>query len=161
MKVTDVARRSSARELLDDSAATWSMQLGVLVGAACLLVAALGLAIAGAASWRSRARDLSVLRLNGLAARDARRISLGEQLPVVLVSVVTGAAAGLLAAHYALPTLPLLPADPAVDLVDLSAAWGAVLVLTVLTLLVLGAAGALVAGLVARRASLDRAVGAS
>jgi putative ABC transport system permease protein len=161
MKVTEVARRSSARELLDDSAATWSMQLGVLVGVASLLVAALGLAIAGAASWRSRARDLSVLRLNGLAARDARRISLGEQLPVVLVSVVIGAGAGVLAAHYALPTLPLLPVDPAVDLVDLSAAWGSVLVLTVLTLLVLGVVGALVAGLVARRASLDRAVGTS
>jgi len=158
MKITHVARVSEARELLDDTAATWSMQLGVLVGIACLVVAACGLTIAGAASWRSRARDLAILRLNGLSHRDVRRVSLGEQLPAIVMSVLTGAASGVLAAHFALPTLPLLPADPVVDLVDLSAAWTAVFILAGLTLAVLGAVGALVAAAVARRASLDRTV---
>ena len=158
MEVTAVTRVSAARRVLDESAATWSMQLGVLVGVACLLVAALGLAIGGAASWRSRARDLAIMRLNGLGRGDVRRISLGEQLPMVVVAVLTGAAAGMLAAHYALPTLPVLPADPPVDLVDLSADWATVLVLTGVAVLALCAVGVVIAGLVARRAVLDRAV---
>lgn len=160
MDVTAVARVSTARGLLDDSAATWSMQLGVLVGVACLLVAGLGLAIGGAASWRTRSRDLAILRLNGVAGRDIRRISIGEQLPTVVVSVLAGGGAGVLAAHYALPTLPLLPADPAVDLIDLSAAWGALLVLIAVAVVTLGAVGAIIAALVARRASPESVVGA-
>ncbi|MGY2874322.1 putative ABC transport system permease protein [Marmoricola sp. URHA0025 HA25] len=160
MEVTAVSTYSEARRLLDRTSATWSMQLGVLVGVACLVVAALGLAIAGAATWRSRARDLAIMRLNGLPAGDVRRISVGEQLPMVVVSVLIGAGTGVLAAHYALPTLPLLPDDPAVDLVDLSAAWGPVAVLTVVTAVALCTVGLLIAALVARRASLDRVVGA-
>jgi ABC-type antimicrobial peptide transport system permease subunit len=157
MRVTDVRRVSAARERLDDSAATWSMQLGVLVAIASLVVAGLGLVIAGAASWRSRARDLAILRLNGLPTSALRRISLGEQLPLVLVSVLTGATAGLVAAQYALPTLPLLPSKPAVDLVDLAPSWGALLAVALVTALALGAVGVLVAGVVARRADLERA----
>jgi len=156
VQVTDVARVSRVRSLLDESAATWSTRLGVLVGLACLVVAALGLAIAAAASWRSRARDLAILRLNGVTARDARRTCLREQLPTVAVAVLAGAATGVLAAHYALPTLPLLPAAPPVDLVVLSTAWGAVVVLTVLTALVLGGVGVVVADAVFRRATMDR-----
>jgi putative ABC transport system permease protein len=161
MNVSHVARISAARATLDESAATWSMQLGVLVGLACLVVAGIGLAIGGAASWRSRARDLAVLRLNGVPERDARRISLGEQLPMVAVAVVTGAAAGVLAAHYALPTLPLLPAAPPVDLVDLSTAWSTVVLLAAMTALALGAVAAVVADLVFRRATPDRVGGGS
>jgi hypothetical protein len=156
--VTAVHRVSAARRLLDDSASAWSMQLGVLVGIACLLVAGLGLAIAGAASWRTRARDLAILRLNGLTGPDVRRVSLGEQLPMVVVSVLAGAGVGVLAAHYALPTLPLLPADPQVDLIDLSAAWGVVLVLVGVAAVVLCTVGAAIAALVARRASPERVV---
>jgi putative ABC transport system permease protein len=157
--VTTVHRVSAARRLLDDSAAAWSMQLGVLVGMACLLVAGLGLAIAGAASWRTRAGDLAILRLNGVAGRDVRRIAVGEQVPTVAVSVLTGAGIGVLAAHYALPTLPMLPADPVVDLIDLSAAWVTVLVVVVGAALALCAAGAVIAALVARRAGLEHVVG--
>jgi ABC-type antimicrobial peptide transport system permease subunit len=161
MRITHVARTSAARSLLDDSAATWSMQLGVLVAIACLLVAALGLAIAGAASWRSRARDLAILRLNGLAPPELRRISLGEQLPMVVVAALTGAVAGLVAAQYALPTLPLLPGKPAVDLVDLTPPWPTLLLVAVGAALALGVVGAVVADLVTRRASLDRVAGAA
>ena len=82
-------------------------------------------------------------------------------MPTVVVAVLAGAGVGVLAAHYALPTLPLLPADPAVDLIDLSAPWRVVLVLTCVAVVVLCSTGALIAALVARRASLDRAVEAA
>jgi hypothetical protein len=159
MRITEVRRVSAARERLAGTAATWSMQLGVLVAIASLVVAALGLVIGGAASWRSRARDLAILRLNGLPAAALRRISLGEQLPLVLVSVLTGATAGIVAAQYALPTLPLLPVEPAVDLADLAPSWGALIVVALVTALALGAVATVVASLIARRASPERVVG--
>lgn len=141
LDVASVTRTSEVRRELDDSAATWSLELGVLVGIACLLVAVLGLAIAAAGAWRGRSRDLAVLRLNGLAVADLRRISVIEQLPTTVAGVVVGVVAGVIAAHYALPTLPLLPADPPVDLVDLSTAWGVVLALAALAVVVLGTFG--------------------
>jgi hypothetical protein len=141
LDVESVARTSEARHELDESAATWSLELGILVGVACLLVAVLGLAIAGAGAWRARSRDLAVLRLNGMSRGDVRRISLVEQLPAMLVAVLVGAVSGVVAAHYALPTLPLLAVDPPVDLVDFSAAWGVVVALAALALAVLGLVG--------------------
>lgn len=161
VSVTDVARVSAARAALGDSAAAWSLQLGVLVGVACLVVAALGLVIAGAASWRPRARDLAILSLNGLPSRDVRRAAVVEQLPAIAAAVLTGGLLGVAAAHYALPTLPLLPVDPPVDLVDLSAAWLPVSALTILAALVLAVVGGLVSAAVRHRATLDRVAGAS
>lgn len=141
LQVGDVVRTSEVRRDLDRTAATWSLELGVLVGGACLLVALLGLAIAAAGAWRSRAHDLAVLRLNGLPLRDVRRISVIEQLPSLLAAVVLGAVGGVVAAHFALPTLPLLATDPQVDLVDLSAAWGVVLTLGAAAVVLLGLVG--------------------
>jgi hypothetical protein len=157
--VTHVARTADARHRLDDSATSWSLLLGILVGGACLLVAALGLAVAGAASWRPRARDLAILRLNGVGVADLRWIAVGEQLPTIPVAVVAGTATGVLAAHFALPSLPLLPHDPQVDLIDLSPAWPIVLTVGAVSLAVLCAVGAVVAWLVERRAGSERAVG--
>jgi hypothetical protein len=159
MSVTDVRRTSATRDVLDDTAAGWSLQLGVLAGAAALVVAALGLAVAGAASWRPRTRDLAVLELNGMSMRTLRRISLGEQAPAIAAAVLSGAAVGVVAAHYALPTLPLLPDDPPVDLVDLSTAWPTLLVVVPLTVVVLCVVGALVGGIIVRRTRVDRVVG--
>jgi hypothetical protein len=141
LAITSEARTSDARRELDDSAATWSLRLGIVVGLVCLLVALLGLAIAGAGAWRARLRDLAVLRLNGVARAGVRRVAAVEQVPLLLVSVVLGAVVGMVAAHYALPTLPLLAVDPQVDLTDLSPAWGVVLVLTAVAGAILGVAG--------------------
>jgi putative ABC transport system permease protein len=80
-------------------------------------------------------------------------------VPMVVVSVLVGSAAGVVAAHYALPTLPLLPTDPDVELVDLSTAWSVVLVLTGIAAVVLCGFGAVIAMLVTRRARVDRVVG--
>ncbi len=141
LEIAAVSRTSDVRRELDEAAATWSLRLGIVVGLVCLLVALLGLAIAGAGAWRARQRDLAVLRLNGVALVDVRRVAVVEQVPLLLVSVVLGAAVGMLAAHYALPTLPLLAVDPQVDLTDLSTAWGVVLVLTAAAGAILGVAG--------------------
>jgi hypothetical protein len=156
LEVEGVARISAARHELDESAATWSLELGILVGMACLLVAVLGLAIAGAGAWRARSRDLAVLRLNGMSRGDVRRISLVEQLPAMLVAVLLGATSGVVAAHYALPTLPLLAVDPQVDLVDFSAAWGVVVALAAVALAVLGLVGWTTARAVADAAGPSR-----
>lgn len=159
MSVIGVERTSTTRDLLDDTAAGWSLQLGVLAGSAALVVAALGLAVAGAASWRPRTRDLAVLELNGMSARAIRRISLGEQVPAIAAAVLSGAAVGVVAAHYALPTLPLLPEDPPVDLVDLSTEWTTVLVLVPVTVVLLCLVGAAVGAAIVRRTRIDQAVG--
>lgn len=161
LAVTRVTRVSDVRDRLEESAASWSLQLGVLVGIAGLLVACLGLMIAAAAAWRNRTRDLAVLRMNGMSAATTRRISIAEQLPTIIAAVLAGAAGGVLAAHYALPTLPLLPSDPQVDLVDLSAAWPAVFLMASTTLVTWCGVGWLLAAVAARRATLDRVVGAS
>lgn len=158
MSLTHVARTSDARRLLDESPATWSLRLGGLVGVACLVVALLGLAVAGAASWRSRARDLATLRLHGMDSGVVRGISLTEQAATTVVPVLAGSAAGILAARFALPELSLLPTSPQVDLVDLSTAWPEVLALTSAMLLALCCTGLVVAWLIARRARLELVV---
>ncbi len=156
LEIEDVARTSEARHELDESAATWSLELGILVAVACLLVAVLGLAIAGAGAWRARSRDLAVLRLNGVTRGEVDRISLVEQLPGMLVAVLVGAVSGVVAAHFALPTLPLLAVDPQVDLVDFSAAWSVVIALAVAALVVLGLVGWTAARSVANAAAPTR-----
>jgi hypothetical protein len=161
VSVLDVLRESRAVSALEESPAAWSLGLGVLVGIACLLVAVLGLLVAGTASWTRRARDLAVIRLHGLPAAQARRIALGEQLPVVLVAGIAGTLSGLLAAHFSLPALPILPAAPPVDLVDLSTAWGPVALLAGIPVLVLCGLAWALGSLVARRAGFDRIGGAS
>jgi predicted lysophospholipase L1 biosynthesis ABC-type transport system permease subunit len=159
--VLQVRRESQAVSELEESPAAWSLRLGVLVGVACLLVAILGLLVAGTASWARRARDLAVIRLHGLPAAQARRIALGEQLPVVVVASVAGTLSGLLAAHFSLPSLPILPTAPPVDLLDLSTAWGPVALLAVVPVLALCGLAWALGSLVARRAGFDRIGGAS
>jgi hypothetical protein len=156
MSVLHVSRTSQARTVLAQSAASWSLQLGVLVGVASLLVAALGLVIAAAASWRPRTRDLAILTLNGVPPGRTARIALGEQLPAIVVAVLAGAAVGALAAHWAMPTIPLLPSEPPVDLLDLSFAWPPVLLVAAGTVVALCVVGWLLSSLVARRSDLTR-----
>jgi hypothetical protein len=156
VSVGSVARESEARDALGESPAAWSLRLGILVGVSCLLVAGLGLTIAAAATWRTRTRDLAVLGVNGTSAGTLGRISLGEQLPPVVLAVLAGAAGGVLAAHYALPSLPLLPTEPAVDLLDLSVPWGTVMVLSGAALIALGLLAWLLGLLISRRATLGR-----
>jgi hypothetical protein len=159
--VLQVRRESRAVTELEESPAAWSLELGVLVGVACLLVAVLGLLVAGTASWTRRARDLAVIRLNGLPPAQARRIALGEQLPVVVAAGLAGTLSGLVAAYFSLPALPILPSTPPVDLLDLSTAWRPVVLLAVVPVLVLCALAWALGSLVARRAAFDRIGGAS
>jgi len=158
MSVLRVDREADALDELEQSASAWSLQLGVLVAVACLLVAALGVGIAGAASWRTRTRDLAVLRLHGTPASGLARVSLGEQLPVILVAVIAGTASGVLASQVAASSVPLLPTAPAADLLDTSLDWPVMLVLGLVAAVALSALGWLVGVLVARRTTLARLV---
>ena len=159
LAVLRVSREAEARRDLQESASAWSLQLGVLAGVACLLVSALGLVIAAVASWRTRTRDLAILRLNGMSPAASGRIPLGEQLPGIVLGGVAGALAGVLAAHFSLPSLPLLPTDPPVDLLDLSIAWGTVLPIAGAAVLALAVLGWLLGAQIARRSTLDRVLG--
>jgi hypothetical protein len=161
LAVLSVARESDARTSLAQSPSAWSLQLGALVAVACLLVSGLGLVIAGTASWAARTRDLAVVRLNGMTARSVRQMALGEQVPAIVVGSVVGALAGVIAAHLSLREVPLLPSPPPVDLLDLSVDWPLVALLTGAAVLIGGVLGWLLGLLTARRAGVDRVLGAS
>ena len=161
LAVLGVARESEARAVLAQSPSAWSLQLGALVAVACLLVSGLGLVIAGTASWAARTRDLAVVRMNGMTARTVRQIALGEQVPAIVVGGVVGALAGVLATHLSLREVPLLPAAPPVDLLDLSVDWPLVAMLTGVAVLTGAGLGWLLGLLTARRAGVDRVLGAS
>jgi hypothetical protein len=128
------------RQVLDQSAAAWSLQLAAVVGVAALLIALLVLAVSAASTWRLRTRDLAALRMSGVPRRTVAAMSVAAQLPAVVVGVVAGTAAGLYGAHLALPIVPLLAHEPEVSTVDLGTAWPAVAAAVAVTLVVLGLA---------------------
>jgi hypothetical protein len=75
---------------------------------------------------------------------------------VIVVAVVSGSAAGVVAAHWAMPTIPLLPTAPPVDLLDLSVAWTPVLVIAGIAAVALSGLGWALGALITRRSRLDR-----
>lgn len=149
--------RAQAQSLLDNSASAWGLQMALVVGAAALLLAALVIVLVAAASSRSRARDYAALRLVGVSARDLRATSYGEQVVVVVVSVVAGVACGLVGARLAVPLVPFFTVPSTLFPVDATLALAPVLAASVAGLVVLVTVAAVVAGRLVRRATLDRA----
>ncbi|TWP38211.1 ABC transporter permease [Leekyejoonella antrihumi] len=146
---------AQARGVFDRSAATWALQLGVVVGATAALLAALVLLIAVATSWRLRSRDYAALRMAGLRRRQLALISVGEQLPVVIISVLLGVACGVIGAHFAMPHVPLFATPPAIPVINLSISWPAVGLAGIGALIVVGVVAWLSGRWVAGRAHLD------
>ncbi len=153
---TDVRRYAVVRKTYDDSVSSWSLALGAAVAPAVMLLAILVLLVLALIGWRARARDLAVLRLNGVGRRTTRRLAVWAQLPAVLVAVVGGVLAGLAGAALAMPDVTLLPAPPEVPVIDLGTAWPAVLAVAVLCLVLLPAVAALTGLVVARQAHVER-----
>jgi predicted lysophospholipase L1 biosynthesis ABC-type transport system permease subunit len=121
-----------------------------------MLLALLVLLVLAAIGWRTRARDLAVLRLNGVGRRTTRRLGVWAQLPAVLVGVVGGVLAGLGGAALAMPDVAFLPEVPEVPVLDVTTSWPAVVAVTVVCLVLLPAAAALTGLVVARRAHVER-----
>ncbi len=104
--VTSVETRADLQELYDSSASAWGLRLALVVGLLALLIAGIVLVLVAVTTWRGRSRDYAALRMAGVGASALRRVALGEQWTVVAVSVVVGAAAGVLGAQLAMPIIP-------------------------------------------------------
>ncbi|WP_141781819.1 FtsX-like permease family protein [Nocardioides albertanoniae] len=154
--VTTTRTLTDVRSDLDESVATWSLRLGVVVGLAAVVIAVLALSVLTATGWRTRARDLASLWLAGVNRRTVRRLPGGTQLLPVVLGVLAGAGAGVLATLLTLPDLPIFAVEPAVDAVNLSVPWAAVGLTTLGCLLVLSTAAVLLGRAVATAARLDR-----
>jgi hypothetical protein len=154
--VTDARRYTTIRQGYDDSVSSWSLALGAAVAPSVMLLALLVLLVLALIGWRTRARDLAVLRLNGVGRRTTRRLAVWAQLPAVLLAVAGGVAAGLAGAMLAMPDVALLPVPPDVPVIDIATSWPVVLVVAGACLVVLPAAAALTGLVVARRAHVER-----
>lgn len=154
--VTDARRYSEVRQAYRDTVASWSLALGAAVAPAVALLALLVLLVLALIGWRARARDLAVLRLNGVGRATTRRLAVWPQLPPVLVAVAGGVLAGLAGAEVAMPDVTLLPTPPEVPLVDLATSWPAVLAVAAVCLVVLPASAALAGLVVVRQAHVER-----
>lgn len=154
--LTTTTTLHDVRRGYDESAATWSIQLAALVGAAAVLIALLVLLVGAASGWRFRTRDLAALRMSGVPRRTVGAMAVAAQLPAVAVGVVAGTAAGLYGASLALPTVPLLADPPAVSTLDLDTAWPAVAAAVLAVLAVLATSSVIIGRTLARRSDVRR-----
>lgn len=154
--VTTARTLTDVRRDLDESVAAWSLRLGVVVGLTAVAIAVLALSVLAVTGWRARARDLASLWLAGVDRRTVKRLPGDTQLLPVVLGVLAGAGAGVLATLLTLPDIPLFTVEPAVDATDLSVPWPAVGLTTLGCLLVLGTAAALLGRAVAAAARFDR-----
>lgn len=154
--VTDVRRSATIRQSYDETVASWSLALGAAVAPAVLVLALLVLVVLAAIGWRTRTRDLAVLRLNGLDGRTTRRLAVWAQLSAVMPAIVAGVAAGMAGAALAMPDVAFLPEPPEAPVVDTSTSWSAVLAITTTCVVVLLVVAAVAGLAVARRAHVER-----
>ncbi|MBD3926225.1 hypothetical protein IEZ26_16490 [Nocardioides cavernae] len=154
--LTDVRRFSTISQAYDDTVASWSLALGAAVAPAVMVLALLVLLVLAAIGWRTRARDLAVLRLNGMGVRTTRRLAVWAQLSAVIPAIVAGVAAGMAGAALAMPDVAFFPEPPHVPVVDTSTSWPAVLAVTATCVVVLLAVAAVAGLVVARRAHVER-----
>ena len=156
VEIASTRKLSEVRLTYDASAAAWSLQLAVLVGAVALLIALLVLVVSAVSGWRFRTRDFAALRMSGVPRRSIRSIAVAAQFPAVLVGVAAGALSGLFGAQLAMPIVPLFATAPEVSTLDLSTAWLAVLAAALLSLAVLGAGSVVIGRALAASAELRR-----
>ena len=156
LTVSSTARAGDAQRTFDRSAPAWGLQLALVVGLAALTMAGMVLVVVVATSWRQRARDYAGLRMSGLAPRTVRLAAVGEQLVVVTVATIAGAACGLLGAALTLPVVPMFTTTPVVSVLDASPAWGAVGIAAAASLALLAGLAVVVGRDLASRSTLER-----
>jgi putative ABC transport system permease protein len=114
-----------ARRALGESAATWSLGLGVVTGIAALVLGLLVIALVVVTTWRQRSRDGAALLMAGVTRRRLGAALGAEQVPVVVVAVAAGVVCGVAGARYSLPSIPLFATPPVFDTLDTSTDWPA------------------------------------
>lgn len=154
--VAEVRRFPTVRQAHQDTVATWSLALGVVVGPIVLLLALLVLLVLAVTGWRERARDLAILRLNGAGRRTTRRLAVWAQLPAILLAVAVGVGAGVVGAALAMPDVSFFPTRPEVPVIDTAISWPAVGYVAASCFVLLPVAAALAGRAIARRAHLER-----
>ncbi len=147
---------AAQRSTYDDSVAAWSLTLALIIGVITLLIALLAMVVLAVTGWRTTARDLAALQLNGLPRRQLLRATLLAQTATVLVAVLVGTGAGILACWLAIDQVPLFAHQPPLTTLDLTPAWAVIGGTALATLVVLLAAARLLARRVAARAQFDR-----
>jgi putative ABC transport system permease protein len=136
--------------------AVLALRLLLVCGAAAIVVSVGALLVAAYVGRRQRAYEVAALRVVGLPRRTVRALLLREALATVLISLVAGGVAALIASWVVLPSLPQF--DSPSDTVgvrytpDPASGWAALVGLG----LVLGAVGLAVTALQLRSGRADR-----
>ena len=110
LTLTDVRRLGDVRDELASAVPTWSLLLGVLIGAVGLLLCGVALVVVAATTTRARSRDLAALSMAGTSGSAVARVALVEQLPALAVAVPIGFGCGVLGAAISLDRVPLFAA---------------------------------------------------
>jgi putative ABC transport system permease protein len=136
--------------------AVLALRLLLVCGAVAVVVSVGALLVAAYVGRRQRAYEVAALRVVGVPRRTVRAMLLRENLGTVLVSLLVGGAAALVATWVVLPSLPQFdnPSDtvPVRYVPDVTAGWEALAGLG----LVLGGVGLAVAVLQLRAGRTDR-----
>ncbi len=101
------------RQSYDRSASAWSLRLAIVMAVLALLLTALALVLVTVTSWRSRSKDLASLRMAGVPPGRLRRVTVAEQVIVILLATVVGALCGSAGARLSLGLVPFFttPSD--------------------------------------------------
>ena len=147
---------AALRESYDRSASAWSLQLAIVIGLVALALGALVLLLVTVTSWRTRSKDLASLRLAGVAPRRLRQVAVAEQVVVITIAALAGAACGAAGARLSLGLVPFFTTSSDTFVRDLHPAVGPMATAAALTLVWLVLVAAALGIWLARRASVSR-----
>ena len=156
VSVTSSVQRDETLRRFDNSASAWALRLALVVGAMALLLSAIVLVLLAATSWRLRSRDLGSLRLAGVPAGRLRTSVIVEQVAVVLLAVLAGAACGVVGSRLAIGLVPLFTTPSETFRPDLHPAAVAVSIVAVASLVLLAGVATLIGLWLARRSTIGR-----
>jgi putative ABC transport system permease protein len=154
--VTSRETRGQLERVYAGDGAVLALRLLLVCGASAVLVAVGALLVAAYVGRRQRAYEVAALRVVGVRRHTVRALLLRENVGSVVVALLCGAAASLVATWVVLPALPQFDDPPEFVAVryapDAAAGWSAVLGLGLLLVLV----GLAVAALQLRTGRPDR-----
>lgn len=156
LSVTSVESLSERRRQLDQEGPALALLLFLVAAAAALVLSVVAVSAVLHDAGRNRASELASLRVLGVGRRALVQASVREQIALLGVGLVLGAAAGAVAVQVALPRLPVAAEASGLAPAVLDPAWpllGALLAGTALVVVVVAVVSA---RLVVRSAGLGR-----